>query len=316
MKPHIAVVGSINMDLVFQTPRMPLPGETLMGHRFHLVHGGKGANQAVAAARMGAAVHMIACVGDDANGHSCLQTLQADAIDTAHVRVVPDCATGVAGILLDDAGQNSIVLATGANASLVESDIDAARSTIAQAKLLLCQLETPLSTVLHAIQYAKQVSVAAQETGQEPVKVVLNPAPAQKLDAQVLKQVDYLVVNETEASLLSDVSVTDLPSAQAAATVLQQLGAGVVIVTLGAMGIWVADADQAYSLPAFQVKVVDTTAAGDTFVGSLAVAIAEGMDLRAACMFAQSAAALAVTQLGAQTSIPYRGAVERQLQSL
>jgi ribokinase len=148
------------------------------------------------------------------------------------------------------------------------------------------------------------------------VKVVLNPAPAQKLDAQVLKQVDYLVVNETEASLLSDVSVTDLPSAQAAATVLQQLGAGVVIVTLGAMGIWVADTDQAYSLPAFQVKVVDTTAAGDTFVGSFAVAIAEGMDLRAACMFAQSAAALAVTQLGAQTSIPYRGAVERQLQSL
>lgn len=312
MKPHIAVVGSINMDLVFKTPRMPMPGETLMGHSFHLVHGGKGANQAVAAARMGAAVDMVACVGDDVNGQSCVQALQNDGIDVTHVRSVEKCATGVAGILLDDAGQNSIVLAIGANGLLLEHDVDRAARTIAQAKLLLCQLETPLPTVLHAIACAKQASVRTQQE----VKVVLNPAPAQKLHDEVLAQVDYLVVNETEASLLSDIAVHDFPTAQAAAAVLQQRGAGVVIVTLGAMGIWVADVDQAYSLPAFQVKVVDTTAAGDTFVGSFAVAIAEGMDLRAACMFAQSAAALAVTQLGAQTSIPYRDAVERQLQSL
>ncbi len=305
MKQQIAVVGSINMDLVFKIPRMPLPGETLMGHSFHLVHGGKGANQAVAAARMGAAVSLVACVGDDANGQSCLHALQKDDINSSHVRVIPDCATGVAGILLDDEGQNSIVLATGANALLDLADIDRADSTIAQAKLLLCQLETPLASVLHAMASAKQAKL----------KVVLNPAPAKKLSDQILAQVDYLVVNETEAALLSGLAVCDLATAQLAAAVLQQRGVGVVIVTLGAIGIWVAALDQAYSLPAFKVEVVDTTAAGDTFVGSFAVAIAEGMDLRAACMFAQSAAALAVTKLGAQTSIPYRQAVEQQLQN-
>lgn len=183
-------------------------------------------------------------------------------------------------------------------------DVDKARSTLAQAKLLLCQLETPLTTVQYAMACAQR----------ENVKVVLNPAPAQALSDALLQQVDYLVVNETEASLLSGQAVRDLASAEAAAAVLQRRGAKVVLVTLGALGMWVAAQDESYFLPAFVVQVLDTTAAGDTFVGSFAVAIAEGLTLRAACMFAQSAAALAVTKLGAQTSIPYREAVERQLQ--
>ena len=306
MKPQIAVVGSINMDMVFKTPRMPVPGETLMGHSFHQVHGGKGANQAVAAARMGGAVSFIACVGDDLNGQSCLQALTQDGIELQNIRVVADCATGVAGILLDDSGENCIVLTTGANALMCNSDIDKASNAIEQAKLLLCQLETPFATVLHAIECARRANV----------KVVLNPAPAQALSDQVLAQVDYLVVNETEAALLSGYEVTDLASAEAAAAVLLERGAQCVLVTLGASGMWVATSGNSYFLPAFVVKVVDTTAAGDTFVGSFAVALAEGMELRAACMFAQSAAALAVTKLGAQSSIPFRAEVERQLQDM
>lgn len=305
MKPQIAVVGSINMDMIFKTPRMPVPGETLMGHSFHQVHGGKGANQAVAAARMGATVDIVANVGDDLNGKSCLQALAQDGIHLQHVSVVAGSATGVAGILLDDAGENCIVLTNGANALMSVADIDKANNTIAKAKLLLCQLETPLATVLHAINSAQQANV----------KVVLNPAPAQDLNDAVLAQVDYLIVNETEAALLSGLAVADVASAETAAALLRGRGAKVVLLTLGAMGMWVASAEESYFLPAFEVVVVDTTAAGDTFVGSFAVAIAEGMELRAACMFAQSAAALAVTQLGAQTSIPYREAVERQLQN-
>ncbi len=303
MKSQIAVVGSVNMDLVFRMPRMPVPGETLMGHSFHQVHGGKGANQAVAAARMGAVVSMVACVGDDVHGKSCVQALEQDGIDTQSVRVTSTAATGVAGILLDDAGENCIVLATGANALLDLSDIDNAASTIARAKLLLCQLETPMATVLHAFAIAKRAEV----------KVVFNPAPAQNLSNEVLAQVDYLIVNETEAALLSGVAVNDLTGAAAAATILISRGARNVLLTLGAAGMWVATPDEAYSLPARQVEVVDTTAAGDTFVGSFAVAIAEGMNMRAACMFAQSAAALAVTKLGAQSSIPYRVELERFL---
>lgn len=304
MKPHIAVVGSINMDLVFRTPRMPTPGETLAGHSFHQMQGGKGANQAVAAARMGAQVSFVACVGDDQFGTSSLHALEQDAIATDSIRSVAQCATGVAGILLDDAGQNSIVLAPGANVQLSTKDIDAAAETLAQAQLLVCQLENPLASVLYAIAFAKN----------KGLPVLLNPAPALALDDAVLAQIDYLVLNETEATLISGVDVTDIASAEQAAAALQQRGAGIVLITMGALGVLVAETKESYFLPAYAVKVVDSTGAGDTFVGALAVAIVEGRELRAACMFAQSAAALAVTQLGAQTSIPQRKAVE-QLQN-
>jgi ribokinase len=300
MKPHIAVVGSINMDLVFKTPRMPLAGETLSGYSFHQIHGGKGANQAVSAARMGAAVTFVACVGEDDFGKSSLQALAHEGIELQHVRSISGCATGVAGILLADDGQNSIVLAPGANALMSEVDIDNASHTIGQAKLLLCQLETPLLTVLHAISCAKKAGV----------KVLLNPAPAQDLSNEVLSQVDYLVLNETEASQISGLRVEDLLTAQLAAETLQRRGAKLILITLGALGVWVAEANSSYFLPALKVKVVDTTAAGDTFVGSFAVAITEGLNVRAASMLAQTAAALAVTKLGAQTSIPIRNAVD------
>ncbi|MBR7799828.1 ribokinase [Undibacterium fentianense] len=305
MSAKIAVVGSINMDLVFSTPRMPLPGETLMGHQFHQIHGGKGANQAVAAARAGGSVALLACVGNDVNGHSSLQALQSEGIDCQYVRNVDGMATGVAAILLDDLGQNSIVLAIGANALVSPVDVDSAQQMLSKSQIMLCQLETPLESVRHAVELAVRSGV----------QVVLNPAPAQALDDVLLAQVNYLVLNETEASMLTDIRVIDVLSAAEAASALQRRGVPVVIVTLGGEGIWVADIGSAYSLPAFKVNVVDTTAAGDTFVGALSVALAEGQVLRQACLFAQAAAACAVTKLGAQTSIPNRSAIERQLQN-
>lgn len=301
MKPNILVVGSINMDLVFKTPRMPAPGETLIGESFHQVHGGKGANQAVAAARMGGAVQLIACVGDDDFGRSSVEALTADGIDTHFVRTIEGCATGVAGILLDQHGENSIVLAAGANGLLSRSDIDNAEAAISKAQMLICQLETPMDSVTHAISCARAEGIA----------VMLNPAPMQKLEASLLAQIDFLVLNETEASQLSGFDVANEIDAKEAAVALMKQGAKHVIITLGAAGIVVASPETVFSLPAYVVKVVDTTAAGDTFVGSLAVALAEGMELRAACDLAQRAAALTVTQLGAQTSIPHRETVER-----
>lgn len=301
MKPKIAVLGSINMDLVFKTPRMPAPGETLMGDGFHQIHGGKGANQAVAAARMGAEVDFIACVGDDDFGSRSLKALSAEGIHTEHIRTIEGCATGVAGILLDQHGENSIILAPGANAELSHSDVEAARSCIEASQILVCQLETPISSVAKAIHQA-------HETG---VKVILNPAPMQKLDDDLLASIDYLILNETETEQLTGIAVKESNDALVASHQLQARGIGTVIITLGGHGVFVAAKDESYALPAYQVDVVDTTGAGDTFVGSFAVGLAEGMPLRDACDLAQRAAALAVTQLGAQTSIPHRASVER-----
>lgn len=306
MKPTIAVLGSINMDLVFKTPRMPMPGETLMGDSFHQIHGGKGANQAVAAARMGGAVGLIACVGQDDFGRSCVTSLEKDGIDTQLIRKIDACATGVAGILLDAHGENSIVLAAGANALLNLDDVKRAQNAIQQAKILVCQLETPFASVQHAINIAHEAGTP----------VLLNPAPMQNFDQNVLQKIDYLVLNETEASQLSGVPVKNSSQAKEAISVLQARGSHIVIVTLGAAGIVLATADDMIDLAAYPVTVVDTTAAGDTFVGAFAVAIAEGLELRAACDLAQRAAALAVTQLGAQTSIPHRELVERHFHKL
>ncbi len=300
MKPNIFVLGSINMDLVFQTPRMPLPGETLMGESFHQIHGGKGANQAVAAARMGGDVHLIACVGDDDFGRLSLTSLARDGIDTQFVRQISDCATGVAGILLDAGGENSIVLAAGANAKLNSGDVDRAAEFVAKANMLVCQLETPIESVRYAMQVARAAGV----------RVMLNPAPMQELDNSLLALVDVLVLNETEAQQLTGSQVSSQEQARVAASTLLQHGIGVVIITLGAAGIVVAREGHVDCLPAYTVEVVDTTGAGDTFVGSLAVALAEGLELHPACDLAQRAAAIAVTQLGAQTSIPHRSVVE------
>lgn len=317
MRPNIVVVGSINMDLVFRTPHMPAVGETISGHEFAQIAGGKGANQAVAAARQGAAVTFIACVGDDAYGKQSLIGLQADGITTNFISTVTNIATGVAGIFVDDHGNNSIVIAPGANAQLTPAHIDAAKEAICNADLLICQCETPLATVSAAIQLAFE----------HGVKVVFNPAPAVSLSDDLLAKVNYLIVNETEATQLSGINVTDVASAQLASDKLLARGVACVLLTMGEQGVCVtgvscqdsgfsaASPDKNYvHLPAIKVDAIDTTAAGDTFVGAFAAGIGRGLSVLAATNEAQFSAALAVTKLGAQSSIPHRKEVERFIQ--
>ncbi|MDE2429398.1 MAG: ribokinase [Burkholderiales bacterium] len=299
MKPRITVVGSVNMDLVFRTPRMPAVGETMHGHEFRQIPGGKGANQAVAAARQGADVAFVGAVGNDGFGAFSRNCLANEGIELSHLAIVDGVATGVAGILVDDAGNNSIVLAAGANATVSTMQIEAASASIAAASLLLCQLETPLESVVRAIEIARQ----------HGVQVVLNPAPAQDLSNALLNQVNYLIVNETEAAQLSGVAVTDQGSAETASQKLLQRGVGTVLLTMGEHGVLITESSGSQYIPAVKVKVVDTTAAGDTFVGAFAVGIANGLSVFNASCEAQFAAALTVTQLGAQTSIPHRADV-------
>ena len=296
MKPRITVVGSVNMDLVFRTPRMPAIGETLHGHEFRQIPGGKGANQAVAAARQGADVSFIGAVGDDGFGEYSRHCLSNEGIELTQLSTAKGIATGVAGILVDDGGNNCIVLAAGANATLSPSQIEAAEQMIVSAQFLICQLETPLATVTRAIQIAHD----------HGVKVLLNPAPAQTLTDDLLQLVDYLIVNETEAAQLSGITATDKDSAQNASEKLLHRGVGAVLLTMGEHGALITQASGTHFIPAIDVEVVDTTAAGDTFVGALAVGLANGLSLLDASLEAQYAAALTVTKLGAQTSIPHR----------
>ncbi|OMG73626.1 ribokinase [Burkholderia ubonensis] len=297
--PRVAVVGSINIDLVVCAPRLPLPGETLLGSTFQTVHGGKGANQAVAAARLGASVAMIGCVGDDAFGARLHGALAAERIDVCHLQRVAGATTGVAAITVGEGGANSIVVVPGANACLDTARIDAARDTIAQAALLVCQLEVPMLTVAHAI-----AGAVAHRT-----PVLLNPAPAQPLADALLAQVDYLVVNESEAASLTGIAVDDDASAARAADALRAKGVRNVLVTLGARGVcWRGDAGCGRR-HAETVVAIDTTAAGDTFVGGFAAARAGGASMDDAIDFGQRAAAISVTRHGAQTSIPTRDEV-------
>ncbi|MFZ3004236.1 MAG: ribokinase [Undibacterium umbellatum] len=296
MKPRITVVGSVNMDLVFRTPRMPAVGETLHGHEFCQIPGGKGANQAVAAARQGAQVSFIGAVGDDGFGSFSRDCLAAEGMELTHLARVAGVATGVAGILVDDSGSNSIVLAAGANATLTAAQVDAATAAIAGAQLLVCQLETPLATVTRAIEIARA----------QGVKVILNPAPAQDLTDALLAKVDYLILNETEASQLSGITVVDQDSAKAASEQILRRGTGTVLLTMGEHGALITESTGSQFIPAVKVDVVDTTAAGDTFVGAFAVGLANGLSVIDASREAQYTAALTVTKLGAQTSIPQR----------
>lgn len=305
MHPRLTIVGSINIDLVLRTPRMPLLGETISGSGFRRVGGGKGANQAIAAARQGAAVRFVGAVGDDDFGRSALADLHANGVDTSLVLVAPDAATGVAGIFVDAQGANSIVLAPGANHVLSVAQVEAAAGAIASSSYLVCQLETPLDSVVRAIEIAHGAGV----------KVVFNPAPAGPLPERLLPMVDYLVVNETEAAQLSGLRVDSPADAAQAARALRQCGAGAVLLTMGEAGVAVCDAAGDCLVPAVKVQPVDTTAAGDTFVGALTVALAQGKPLLAATREAQCAAALAVTRVGAQTSIPTRAELQQFIES-
>ena len=296
----IVVIGSINMDLVLRVPRMPLPGETLTGGAFRTIPGGKGANQAVACARLSGKVAgaqqvaMVGCVGDDAFGATLRAALVGDGIIDSHVTTLPGVASGIASILVDDNGQNSIVIAGGANDMLSPAHIDAAKELIEQADIVVLQLETPMATVVHAIKLARSLGKT----------VVLNPAPAASLPAGVLELVDYLIPNEIEAAMLAGVS-PEGADAKALAAALQKLGSDNVIITLGSKGVHAALYGGDFTFPAEAVQAVDTTAAGDTFIGGFVAGLASGMDEAEAIQQGQRAAAWSVTKPGAQTSIPH-----------
>jgi len=292
----IVVVGSLNMDLVMRLPRVPAAGETLTGHGFRTLPGGKGANQAVACARLGGKVVMAGQVGEDGYGRILCAGLEADGIDTRPVLRNPAVGTGVAMILVEDSGQNRIILDAGANGALAPADLGPLAGLLRGAALLITQLEVPLPVVVRAVALARQAGVP----------VLLNPAPAAPLPPELLAGASILVPNETEAALLCGFPVTDLASAYAAGRWFRQRGAGCVLVTLGERGVAVVDADGERHRPAFQVAAVDTTAAGDTFIGGLAIALVEGQGLDAAIALGQRASALCVTRAGAQPSIPYR----------
>jgi ribokinase len=303
MNASIAVVGSLNMDLVIRSPHIPRPGETVIGGEFHTVPGGKGANQAVAAARLGAQVSMVGRVGHDAFGGVLLENLDADGIDHTFVIQDGEAATGVALIVVDDNGENSIVVSSGANMRLSPADVEAAEAVIAAAALLILQLEVPLESVIRSAELART----------HGVRVVLNPAPARPLPARLLSMIDVLVPNETEAALLADLPVGTQDEAQKAAEALLRSGVGAVILTLGERGALPAGGGETRVYPAFDVQPVDTTAAGDAFVAGLAVALAEGKGLSEAVRWVNAGGGLTATKLGAQPSLPTRGALERLL---
>jgi ribokinase len=294
MPAKVVVIGSLNMDLVTRAPRLPRGGETLIGESFATVSGGKGANQAVAAARLGAQVSMVGCVGSDAYGEQLRGALLAEQIDCQAVSTVDD-SSGVALIVVDDNSQNAIVIVAGANGALTAEVIDRFDAVLQAADVIICQLEVPDATVGHALKRGRELGKT----------VILNPAPASRpLPADWYASIDYLIPNESEAAALSGVPVDSLASAETAASRLISLGAGKVIITLGAQGSLFANGKGFEHFPAPKVKAVDTTAAGDTFVGGFAAALAAGKSEVDAIRFGQVAAALSVTRAGAQPSIP------------
>ena len=297
---RVVVVGSLNMDLIVRSPRIPAVGETILGHGFHTAPGGKGANQAVAAARLGARVSMVGRIGADSFGEALLASLQSSGVDLTYVKLDADAATGVALITVDDAGQNSIVVASGANFTAVPADVDDAQAAFEGADILLLQLENPLDVVLRAAGLAKV----------HGLKVVLNPAPARPLPHELLSKVDFLVPNETETSLLVGQPVCGLEDALAAARRLRAQNATALVLTLGEQGALLVNDEGEQLFPAFKVNVVDTTAAGDAFLGGFAAALSEGRPLAEAVRWANAAGALAATRLGAQPSLPLRSALE------
>ncbi len=298
--PEVLVIGSANTDLVVQTQRLPAPGETLLGGAFFTASGGKGANQAVAAARAGARVTFVARVGSDDFGKEALRGLRRERIDTAYTLADPDLPSGVAFILLDAQGENSIVVASGANAALSPVQLDAAAPAFDRASICLLQLETPLPTVAHAIQLAAERSLP----------VILNPAPAQKLPPEVLSGLTLLTPNESETETLTGIRPHTEETARQSAEILRNQGVQTVLITLGARGALLVTDRETRRIPAPEVEAQDTTAAGDAFNGALACALGSGAPLKDAVAFANCAGALSVTRRGAQPSLPARAEIE------
>lgn len=296
MSGKIVVIGSMNTDMVISSERLPLPGETVVGGNFMMNSGGKGANQAVAAARLDGDVYIIAKSGNDLFGRRAIEQFQQDHINTDYMCSDPDLPSGVALILVDANGENSIAVASGANASLSPADIDAAASLIAESKIVLMQLETPIETIEHAAHLAHL----------QGKKVILNPAPARPLSDELMADIDILIPNKNEAELLSGIEINGIDDARRAAQAIGKRGINTVIITLGSEGALVMEGEDFHLVSARKVKVVDTTAAGDTFCGALAVALTEDRGIVEAVEFASRCAAITVTRPGAQMSLPRR----------
>jgi ribokinase len=292
---RIAVIGSSNTDMVIKTSKLPIPGETILGGKFFMNPGGKGANQAVAAARLGGKVSFIAKTGDDLFGKQARQIFESENINTDYLVTDPGHPSGVALITVDAKGENCIVVAPGSNGYLSQGDIDLAREEILHSEIVLMQLEIPLETVVYAANLAFNAGK----------KVILNPAPAAQITDELLSMLYLITPNETEAELISGIPVKDIESATLAARNLYERGVKVVIITLGSKGALLFTGKDAKLIPSPKVEAIDTTAAGDVFNGAIAVAISEGFELEKAVEFACKAAAISVTRMGAQSSAPY-----------
>jgi ribokinase len=298
--PRVCVVGSTNIDLTFRTHRLPVAGETLAGRSFHLGHGGKGANQAVMAARLGAEVVFVSRVGRDAFADQALANLSAQGIDPRFVGRDGERATGVASIMVDDEARNCILVVPGANLGLSAQDVRDAADAIRSADVVACQLEVPAEAVTEAFRIAEEAGV----------KTILNPAPVRTLSEELLRLTDVCVPNEGEAAELSRNSPTFAGSPTDDGEALRRRGPKAILVTLGERGVMVYDGNSPQQIPAPQVLAEDTSGAGDAFVGSFAVFLAEGHSLREAARRANVVAALSVTRLGTQASYPLRAEVE------
>jgi ribokinase len=295
VKPKIIVVGSSNTDMVIKTKRIPAPGETVLGGTFFMNAGGKGANQAVAAARLGGAVSLICKTGNDIFGQEAIAGFKKEDINTDFIFRDSQKPSGIALITVDENAENCIVVAPGANASLSVSDIEGIEDVLVEAEIILMQLEIPLKTVAFIAEFATE----------NEIPVILNPAPACELPDELLKNISIITPNENEAEKLTGITVTDIRSAKRAARSLRDRGVETVIITLGAEGALLLARDKVMHIPGYKVNPIDTTAAGDVFNGALAVAISEKRSLEEATGFACKAAAISVTRLGAQASAPF-----------
>ena len=296
MPQPIIVVGSSNTDMVIKAAKFPLPGETILGGEFFLFPGGKGANQAVAAARLGGNVIFIAKIGNDIFGEQALQQFKREGIITDYIAKDPDRPSGVALITVDSKGENTIAVAQGSNGALSPDDVQKAESEFEKSDIVLTQLETPLQTILHV----------AKLVGKFQKRLILNPAPGMKLPDDLFPSLYLITPNESETEVLTGISVRDNSSIKRAAEKLKEMGVANVIITLGAEGAYLYNDAGGKHIPTKKVKAVDTTAAGDVFNGALAVALSENRTLEQAVEFANHAAAISVTKMGAQVSAPYR----------
>jgi ribokinase len=296
---HILVVGSSNTDMVIKAEHLPRPGETILGGTFLMNPGGKGANQAVAIARLGGQVTFICKTGNDIFGQQSRQLFEKEGIDTSYMFSDSEHPSGVALITVDSKAENCIAVAPGSNANLLPDDLSTVREAVEKADIILMQLEIPIDTIKYTAGIARELNK----------KVILNPAPAQPLDRELLQSLFLITPNETEAEMISGIKITDDDSLQACAHAIYDMGVQSVIITLGSKGAFLFNNAFNELIPAGKVEAVDTTAAGDVFTGALAVAVSERYDLPEAVRFANKAAAISVTRIGAQSSAPYRNEV-------